>query len=663
MKPFNIFKFFQKFFSQLSVSFVRRVGILVTIDAISIVAAYVGAFLILYPVRSWNGLIQYTYPRVPAFIPEFAIIGIVVFAIAGMYRTLWRYASVDAVFIIARGTLFAVLLPVIGFVITGRTLPHWSLFVIQWMILFLIVSFGRFSIRLLSSAGSNSAKRDTKRILIYGAGDAGEMIARDILRNRNLNYKLVGFLDDDETKYHKSIHNIPIYGGKDVAARIVENKKIDEIILAMPSIQGSQIRAIHEYLRKVLNPQVVLKTVPGVSELIGDNVTFQHVRKVRIRDLLGRSPVELNSLRVKEMVDDKTILVSGGGGSIGSEICRQIGLFSPQKLIIIDISEASLYIVMEEFESKFGDIQLVPVVGDICNSKFIESIFSNYKPDIVFHAAAYKHVPLMESNPWSALYNNVAGTRILANVAAKFAVERFVMISTDKAVRPTSIMGATKRLCEMIIQVQNHQPNSVFSCVRFGNVMGSSGSVIPKFGRQIKAGGPVTITDKRISRYFMLTSEAVQLVMQSATLDDSNCIYILDMGEPIKIIDLATDMIKLSGFTPNVDIKIEYIGLRPGEKLHEELYHTGIGESTAIPKISVTHEAVPNPEETLLNIDNLIRSCYDLSRGQLYKKVADLVIDYTVKEEDLRLDLLSSVTINQTRKHKIVHESSELRTA
>lgn len=652
MKSFNSFNPLRNLLDKFSNKLLRRIVILITIDTISIIVAYIGAFLILYPIRSWKDLIEYTYPRIPAFLPEFLLIGIIVFAFSGMYRTLWRYASIDAVFVITRGTLFSVLIPVLFLAFTNRSLPHWTLFVIQWMILFLLISFGRFSIRLLNSSGSIFPQHSRKGILIYGAGDAGEMIARDILRNRNKQYNLAGFLDDDETKHHQSIHSVPIFGGKEVALRVVEKKNIDEIILAMPSIPGTQTRAIHEYLRNELDPRIVLKTVPGISELIDEKITFQHVRNVRIRDLLRRAPIELNSLRVKELITDKTVLVSGAGGSIGSELCRQICHHSPDIIIIIDISEASLYLIMEELESKFGDVKIVPIVGDICNQKFIESIFASYNPEIVFHAAAYKHVPLMEFNPWSALYNNVKGTRVLADVAAQFPVERFVMISTDKAVRPTSIMGATKRLCEMIVQVQNHHPDSIFSVVRFGNVMGSSGSVIPKFGRQIKAGGPITITDRRITRYFMLISEAVQLVMQSATLDDQECIYILDMGTPMKIVDLATDMIKLSGYTPNVDIKIEYTGLRPGEKLYEELYHSGMGDPTAIEKISLTHEPVPNPVETLAEIDKLIKSCYNLPRGQIYRKVANLVPDYTISKEDLSSELYSPIT-NHTIKKKV----------
>ncbi len=653
MKRFNIFlDSFRKIIFKVSNKLIRRTIVLVAVDVISIVAAYIGAFLILYPIRSWNDLIEYAYPRIPAHIPEFVFIGIVVFAISGMYRTLWRYASIDAVFVISRGTLLSVLLPVVFFVFTNRTLPHWSLFVIQWMILFLLVSFGRFSIRLLNSTGLIFAKHAPKRILIYGAGDAGETIARDLIRNKNHQYQLAGFLDDDGTKHRQVIHGAPILGGKEVSIRIVEKKKIDEIILAMPSIPGSQTRAIHDYLKNNLNPRIVLKTVPGISEMIDEKITFQHVRQVRIRDLLRRTPIELNLQKVKELINDKAVLVSGAGGSIGSEICRQISLLSPKALIILDISEAGLYMIMEELESKFGDVRLVPIVGDICNHKFIESIFASYNPEIVFHAAAYKHVPLMEFNPWSALHNNVKGTRVLADVAAQFTVERFVMISTDKAVRPTSMMGATKRLCEMIVQVQTKHPDSIFSVVRFGNVMGSSGSVIPKFNRQIEEGGPVTITDRRITRYFMLTSEAVQLVMQAATLDDEKCIYILDMGTPMKIVDLAMDMIRLSGYIPNEDIKIEYTGLRPGEKLYEELYHSGIGEPTDLEKISLTHEPVRNPKETLAEIDKLIESCYDLPRGQIYRKVANLVPDYTIRKEDLSSELYSPI-INQTIKKKI----------
>jgi len=624
-----------------SIGFLHRIITLVIADGLAITFAYAGAFLLRYPIDSWRDLLSLAYPYIPGYILEFLIIGLAMFALTGMYRTLWRYASIDAVFVIGISTILAVFLPALVLLIIHSFIPNWSVFIIQWMLLFLIVSLGRFSLRLVHALNVRNYN-GRRRILIYGAGDAGEMICRDLQRNRAHNYALIGFLDDDETKHHKAIHKIPILGGKEQVVKIVSKQDIQEIIIAMPSLPGKETRKLLDFLKDNLNDRVLLKTVPGLNELMDGIVTLQQIRQFRIRDLLRRKPVELNTIPVDKLIRGKTVLVSGGGGSIGSEICRQAGLFSPDRLIILDISEVSLYSIMEELGNKFGDIKLVPIIGDICNREFIERVFNEYHPDIVFHAAAYKHVPLMEYNPWSAVVNNVYGTQVLCDVSAHNQVERFVMISTDKAVRPSSIMGATKRICEMIVQLQDHDPQSVFSVVRFGNVMGSSGSVIPKFGRQIKAGGPVTITDRNTTRYFMLTSEAVQLVMQAATLIQNNAIYILDMGDPIKIKDLAYDMIILSGLQPNVDIEIKYTGLRPGEKLHEELCHTGNGKLTNIDKITVTEAKIPKPNEFLMEVDSLIQNCYKLSRTELYLTLADIVPDYSgadelQKEENLKL--------------------------
>lgn len=607
---------------------IRRILLLLLFDSLSIIIAFIGAFLLRNPVSQWADQV---YAAIP-FIPHFVFIGWAMFGLVGMYRTLWRYASVDSIFIIGGGTILAVAVPAIILILFGGLEVHWTIFIIQWMVLFMVISAGRFSLRLRYSMTMDKNSSNRKRILIYGAGDAGEMICRDLKRSKNHNFNLIGFIDDDTAKRFSTIHNIPILGGREQIPKLIEQKKIDEIILAMPSLSGDKVRNLHNYLIMLVNGSVKLRTLPGINELINDVVTLKHIRRFRVRDLLRRNPVELDKTPVERLTRSKTILVSGGGGSIGSEICRQTSQFSPKQIVIVDISEASLYTTIEELTTVYGDIPIIPVVGDICNKKLMRQLFDDYHPEIVFHAAAYKHVPLMESNPWSAVYNNVKGTRVLAELSAEYEVERFVMISTDKAVRPTSMMGATKRMCEMIVQSQTKKPGSIFCIVRFGNVMGSSGSVIPKFGKQIKKGGPVTVTHRKTTRYFMLTSEAVQLVMQASTLGNNETIYILDMGEPVSINDLAADMIRLSGFEPNVDIKIEYTGLRPGEKLYEELYHSGTGKPTPIEKITSNHEPVKNPEFFLSEADNLIANCFHLSRRELFLSVAELVPDYTGAE-------------------------------
>lgn len=619
--------------------FRRRTLILLAVDAMSIAIAFYAGLLLRYPMAEWSSLILKTYIFLPIFIP----LGLLLFFFLRMYRTLWRYASVEAVFIIGFGTLAAIIIPALVLVILVGLIFHWSVFIIQWMVLFLIVSLGRFSIRMIRSMGTPKVGNGRKRILIYGAGDAGEMICRDLNRNRYHNFHLVGFIDDDKNKHNQSIHNLKILGGLDDVDKIVVQKQIDEIVVAMPSLPGDQVRELLLSLKSKIDSRVQLETVPGISELIDGVVTFQQVRQFRIRDLLRRAPVELDTKIVEGMICGKTLLISGAGGSIGSEICRQVAMFSPKKLIMFDISEASLYSINEEMTERFSDIKLVPVVGDICSNSIVYQVFEKHEPDIVFHAAAYKHVPMMEKNPWSAIRNNVLGTKTLVKISAEFKVEKFVMISTDKAVRPSSIMGATKRLCEMVVQAQLRDKESVFTMVRFGNVMGSSGSVIPKFDRQIKAGGPVTVTDRQVTRFFMLTSEAVQLVMQSATLDRDNAIYILDMGEPVKIIDLANDMIRLSGLEPNIDIKIDFTGLQKGEKLYEELYHSGAGDNTSIEKIWVASTTSPLPVQFGDHMENLLDNCFRLSREELYLQVQNLVPDFTGISNSKRAD---------SRKHK-----------
>jgi len=610
---------------KLGINMHKHMLTLLSIDAMSIALAYCTGFLLRYPIEEWSKLIVDVYVYLLIFIP----LGLVIFFISRMYRTLWRYASVDAVFIIGFGTLAAIIVPALVLIAMKGLIFHWSVFVIQWMVLFLIVSLGRFSIRVIRSMGTPNTGNGRKRILIYGAGDAGEMICRDLQRNRYHNFQLIGFIDDDKRKHNQSIHSMKIFGGLDQVGRIVAENHIDDIVVAMPSLPGDQVRQLLDFLKDKVNSRVKLATVPGISELIDGIVTFQQVRQFRIRDLLRRSPVELDTMIVESMIRGKTLLISGAGGSIGAEICRQAAIFSPAKLIMFDISEASLYDINEEMSERFGDIQLIPIVGDVGNGSSVNQVFEAHEPQIVFHAAAYKHVPMMEKNPWSAIRNNVMGTKTLVKIAAKYKVEKFVMISTDKAVRPSSMMGATKRLCEMIVQAQNRDHESVFTMVRFGNVMGSSGSVIPKFDRQIKAGGPVTVTDRHVTRFFMLTSEAVQLVMQSATLNQDNAIYILNMGEPVKIVDLATDMIRLSGLEPNIDIKIEFTGLQKGEKLYEELYHTGEGVDTSIEKIWVSPATSPLPMKFQEQVENMLENCYRYTREELYLQVQNLVPDFT----------------------------------
>ena len=602
-----------------------RYLLLIGLDVLAMVIAFLGAFSLRYSYNEW-GL---QFARALPFLPIVIAVGLLIFMLTGMYRTLWRYASVYTAIIIGYSTFLAAVVPAAIMIVWGPFASHWAVFVIQWLLLILMVSSGRFSIRIVREFGTPRQSENKRRLIIYGAGDAGDMIARDLLRATWHDFRLVGFIDDNPDKHGRSIHGVSILGGREKVASVVEEKKVDEIIVAMPSLSGSQMRSILNYLHSNLNGQVHLKTAPGITELIDGTVSLQQVRHFDVRDLLRRSPVELETDCVDNLLRNKCVLVSGAGGSIGSEICRQALHFSPSKLVLMDVSEFSLYNILEELMEKFPNQEFVSVVGNVAHKQLVNKIFTSHSPEIVFHAAAYKHVPLMERNPWSAVNNNVSGTRILAQSAADHLVERFVMISTDKAVRPSSVMGATKRICEMLIQVQPHSSDSIFCSVRFGNVMGSSGSVIPKFERQIKAGGPVTVTDPNVTRYFMLTSEAVQLVMQAATLNHNDAIYILDMGEPVKIADIAREIILLSGLEPGNQIKIEYIGLQPGEKLREELYHTGFVQPTEIDKIGVAEAPPCNNDEFIEEIDELLSKCYSLNYDELLSAISKLVPDYS----------------------------------
>jgi len=604
----------------------RRVITLLFADIFALAFSYIGALYLFRPQDVEN-----FHSRAWDNIPIVLVAGLFAFIVSGLYRTLWRYASINAIYIIVQGTALAVLLEAVAFRIYQYYPPYtWTKLVVQWMLLLIIVGGGRFSIRIFNTVTRKKGDTKRKRILIYGAGDAGEMIARDIQQKaQGHNLILAGFIDDDPTKKGAIIHNARIFGGRDCVAEIVAQKGVEELVVAMPSLSGNQMRELLSFLKEEVGSSVELRTLPGVPELINGEATLEQARHFSINDLLRRKPVELDIVRVRRLVSGKSVLISGAGGSIGSEICRQVASCIPSKLIIVDISEPNLYLIHEELSGKYKDIEVVPVVADICHRQLMERMFDEHAPTIVFHAAAYKHVPLMESNPWSAVMNNIVGTRVLSTISAEKGVDRFVMISTDKAVRPSSMMGATKRLCELCVSLQDHKPSAIFSVVRFGNVMGSSGSVIPKFERQIKAGGPVTVTHQDVTRYFMLTSEAVQLVLQAATLDKDDAIYILDMGEPVKIDDLARDMIRLSGLEPDIDIEVQYTGLRPGEKLYEELCHEGAVGKSEIDKI--LNAEAPDPaskEDFYTAIDNLLANCYDLSRADLYRTVARLVPDF-----------------------------------
>lgn len=422
--------------------------------------------------------------------------------------------------------------------------------------------------RLLMQFRLMENAQNASRVLIVGAGQAGNMIVKELFQNTSLKKLPVAVVDDDLHKIGKFVFGVPVMGTTNDIEQIVKEQNIDEIIICIARINPKRKREIIEICK---NTKTKTKTIPGIYEIIDGKVNVTKIRDVQIEDLLGRDPIEMNLNDMNKTIKDKVVMVTGGGGSIGSELCRQIAKYSPKQLVLVDIYENNAYDIQQELVRKYKDLDLKVLIASVRDEDKMESIFAKYRPEIVFHAAAHKHVPLMEDSPCEAIKNNVFGTLNVANLSDKYNVKKFVLISTDKAVNPTNIMGATKRCCEMIIQTKNKQSVTDFVAVRFGNVLGSNGSVVPLFKKQIANGGPVTVTDERVTRFFMTIPEAVSLVLQASSMAQGGEIFVLDMGESVKIIDLAKNLIKLSGYEPYVDIPIEITGLRPGEKLYEEV--------------------------------------------------------------------------------------------
>lgn len=538
---------------------------LVILDILFVNASIFAGYFVRF---SWNIPDAYLDIYIKSFIP-ISIIMIVFFYLFRLYKSIWRYASIDELVSVILAVTSGTLLSFFYGQIVGYRLPI-SVYGVMWGATILASGGIRFLRRLIASIElfPSEAIKKSKRILIVGAGDAGAIVAKEMKKHVELGYIPVAFIDDDKSKKGKVIYGIPIVGDRYEIEDVVKNKDIDEILIALPSAEDEDRREIIKICNRT---GVKLKTLPGIYELIDGKVTISQIRDVEIEDLLGREPVELNIESIADYLKNKIILVTGGGGSIGSELCRQIARFNPKRLLILDIYENGAYDLQMELNRKYPDLVQEAIIASIREKCRLEEIFNKYRPDVVFHAAAHKHVPLMEANPKEAVKNNIIGTLNLVELADKYGVKKFVQISTDKAVNPTNVMGATKRVCEMLIQAIDKVSKTEFVAVRFGNVLGSNGSVIPLFKKQIKNGGPVTVTHPEINRYFMTIPEAAQLVIQAGSMAKGGEIFILDMGKPVKIVDLARELIRLSGLEPDKDIKIVFTGLRPGEKLYEEL--------------------------------------------------------------------------------------------
>ena len=511
---------------------------------------------------------QYTSNYVENMLP-YTIISLLIFWVFRLYHSLWQYASIAEVYRIAEACITVEIVHYVCNRIAGNMLPR-SCYFNAAIYLIIAICASRFMYRMIRTVLNKYRNiKTSNNVMIIGAGEATNVIMREIQNSSYLaNSNIACIIDDDRRKVGKYIRGVKVIGTRDKIKEAAKLYDIDEIIFAIPS-------ASNEVKRDILNickeTDCTLKILPGVYQMVDGEVNVNSIRNVDVLDLLGRDPIEVDIESIMGYVKDKVIMVTGGGGSIGSELCRQLVSHKPKQLIIFDIYENNAYDIQQELKINYPDANVVTLIGSIRNVSRLESVFAQYKPDIVYHAAAHKHVPLMEVSPDEAVKNNVVGTWNVAKMADKYGVKKFVMISTDKAVNPTNVMGATKRICEMIVQTYNEISKTDFVAVRFGNVLGSNGSVIPLFKKQIEAGGPVTVTDPNIIRYFMTIPEAVSLVLQAGAYAKGGEIFILDMGEPVKIDDLAKNLIRLSGYTLGIDMEIKYTGLRPGEKLYEEL--------------------------------------------------------------------------------------------
>ena len=540
-------------------------GLLLIVDVITII----GVALISLLIRFDGYITPHYMQQMVDALPIMVISYIVMLLSMHLYTRIWRYAGMREMVAVLIATTLGAGLFYTGMYVFDKSLPR-SIYLISWILSTGVIGIGRMVLHYIAMryGGKQSTDADMVNTLIIGAGDAGATIAREIERYHKRSRKVIGFIDDDEAKFNRLMGGVRILGNRHDIPSIVKENKVKEIIIAMPSVTRNEIRNIMEICSPL---KCKVNTLPGMYQLLDDEVLVSHLHPVSIEDLLERDEVRLDMDIVEHYIRDKVVLVTGAGGSIGSEICRQIMRVGPKQLLLLGHGENSIYLINQELKNIYKDGPIIPIIADIRDKQQLDQIFTQYNPQVVFHAAAHKHVPLMEIQPMAAVLNNIYGTRNVAEVAGRHGTERFVMISTDKAVNPTSVMGATKRVAEKVIISMNDTYDTKYITVRFGNVLGSRGSVIPLFNKQIEAGGPVTVTDPEMTRYFMTIPEASQLVLQAGAMGKGGEVFLLDMGEPVKIIDLARNMIRLSGLEPDKDIHIKITGLRPGEKKYEEL--------------------------------------------------------------------------------------------
>ncbi|MCX5890433.1 MAG: nucleoside-diphosphate sugar epimerase/dehydratase [Deltaproteobacteria bacterium] len=602
----------------------RRFYIVLTADLVIFVTVFIGAYLLRF-----DFILDPFYRAQILRLAPFLLPGkTLIFFFFGLYRGMWRYTSLNDFWRLGQASLLSMIYYIVatlcfyGF----QGIPR-SIFLLDAILTFLVIGGLRIGIRLFYRAANSSEglwpfcywslrspRSEAKSVLIVGAGGAGEKMLREIFDNQHLDYHVVGFLDDDRTKWGRSLHGLQVFGGVDMLPEIVGWEKINEVLIAIPRSTGAQMRRVIEICKSC---NVSYRTLPEIGAIIDGKVSIKSLRDVKYEDLLRRPPVRLDIAEISCYLQEKRVLVTGAGGSIGSELCRQIIRFDPKELILVDASEVNLFNLQMELKHELNFHQYQCILSRVQDQPLMNDVFSKYRPHLIFHAAAYKHVPLLEINPWEAISNNVLGSQVVMDLSLQYGVERFVLVSTDKAVRPTNVMGASKRLAELILQ--SRQGNGVrFMAVRFGNVIGSSGSVLPLFRRQLEQGGPITVTHPEVTRYFMTITEAAQLILQAAGLGEGGEIFILEMGTPVNIAKMAEELVRLSGKKPGKDVEIIFTGLREGEKLYEELITQGEGVvNTKHEKIMVLRPNGWNGK----NSQGEFTQCLDAALEDLYRIV------------------------------------------
>lgn len=602
-----------------SLVFKFRRPIIILVHLVLVICAYILAFCLRLDFKVEIGFWQVIVKTLPVLI----CVKMAWFGYFGLFSGLWRYAGVDDIWRIIKANVLSTIAFIVSviFIFPAVVIPR-SVFILDCILCFCLMAGIRFFNRIFREAFRPALKSSQKRAIIVGAGEAGLMVLRESKSNRKANIEIVGFIDDDRHKKGLCIQGVRILGACSDIATVVNNHGVDEVIIAIPSAKGDVIRGIISYCQKC---PVKIRIVPGLQKILSGDLEVKH-RDIRPEDLLGRETVIIDEKEIRGYLSGKVVLITGAGGSIGSALCRQIVNFGPKEVLLFDHNENDVYYLGIEFLTKHPKIKFRTIIGDIKDIGLLKNIFSLYKPQVIFHAAAHKHVPLMEENPVAAVKNNIVGSRNLIYAANHYKVERFILISTDKAVNPISVMGITKRIAEMILQSKAKISKTKFMAVRFGNVLGSDGSVVPLFKKQIEGGGPVTITHPEVKRYFMSVNEASQLVLQAGGMGKAGEIFILDMGEQIKILDLAKELIALYGLDLEEDIKIKFIGLRPGEKLFEEtLLNSEKDKATKADKIYIAQSDYFDPRVLRRKIKELECIANVMDGPKTIKKLREII--------------------------------------